>query len=105
MHSRKIMHRDLKPDNILLTKSDFSATLKLIDFGLSKKIENFDNIRLNHSMGVGTPIYMSPEVLSKNSDYDYQVDLWSLGLVLFEMLFGKNIYEECTNLEDLLNYQ
>ena len=98
-----IMHRDLKPDNILLTRKDFSAVLKIVDFGLSRKWENTDLNPL--TTGVGTPVYAAPEILNRISDYTEKVDLWSLGMVLFEMLFGKCIFENAENLDHLKELQ
>ena len=101
------MHRDLKPENILLSDvKDFSATLKIVDFGLSKKVEILNEwAEMIQSKGVGTPAYAAPEILNKQTDYDYKVDLWSLGLVLFEMLFGKHIFESAPNMKILQQSQ
>ena len=89
-----ILHRDLKPDNILLDKSGFEANLKISDFGLSRKYS------MKVSTGIGTPLYCSPEMIKKQH-YDQAVDMWSLGLILFEMLSGVNLFKSAKNLNDL----
>lgn len=78
-HSLNIIHRDIKPENIIITDDDH---VKLIDFGLSKKIENSDKLAKTFA---GTPVYMSPEML-KGLPYSFLTDVWSLGCVLYEMM-------------------
>jgi serine/threonine protein kinase len=78
LNKHNIMHRDLKPDNILF----HNGVLKLGDFGFCKSPE-----KDMASTMLGSPIYMAPEVL-KGEIYTSKADIWSLGVVLFEMLFG-----------------
>ena len=82
LHHNNIVHRDIKPENILFSvPRDFNA-LKLIDFGLSiQKNAKNDNRR------VGTPYYMSPEMIHGN--FVYESDMWSIGVILFVMVTGK----------------
>ncbi len=75
----QVIYRDLKPENILL---DGQGHLKLADFGLSKKTSG------KATTFAGTPEYIAPEILL-SVGHSYSVDLWSLGIVLFEMLAGK----------------
>ena len=82
----KIIHRDLKPENVLVTKSSTGNFIKLCDFGLS--IEHESN-KSNHSEGVGTNIYIAPEVLG-NRKYNEKVDVFSLAVMAFEII-GYNI--------------
>lgn len=82
MHSQKIAHCDLKPDNFLFSSKDKKADLKIIDFGMSKKLKR----RQEMSSLRGTPYYIAPEVLSGN--YSECCDMWSFGVVMFVMLFG-----------------
>ena len=85
IHRRKILHRDLKTQNIFLTKNN---TLKLGDFGISKVLENTND----HAMTVqGTPYYMSPEVC-QNKPYTYTSDVWALGCILYELCTLKHAF-------------
>jgi serine/threonine-protein kinase len=82
-HFNRIIHRDIKPANIMLTKA---GEVKLMDFGIAK-----DEALLTltqHGMAVGTPSYMSPEQV-KGQPLDPRTDLFSLGVVLYEMLSGQ----------------
>lgn len=80
-----LIHRDLKPENILLKGSDF----KIADFGFARSVESSDNTLLN-SM-VGTPLYMSPQIL-KSQPYTVKSDIWSIGLIFYEMVYAKLPY-------------
>lgn len=80
LNKHNIMHRDLKPENLLI----HDGMLKLADFGFCKPLENEDEIS---STMIGSPIYMAPEVL-KGEEYTIKTDIWSLGVVLFRMLYG-----------------
>ena len=82
IHEKKIIHRDLKSGNIFLMKS---GLVKLGDFGISKGFERtMDKARTM----VGTPYYLSPEIL-ENKPYDTKTDIWSLGVLLYEMMTFK----------------
>ena len=83
----KVLHRDIKPQNIMLNNDD----IKIGDFGFCKPMRKFD---FSQTM-VGSPIYMAPEIL-KNQSYDDKADVWSMGVCLFEMLFGRCPFEEKT---------
>ena len=78
MHERHVMHRDLKPANIFLT---LNGTVKVGDLGLGRYLSEHT---LEAFSKVGTPLYMSPEVL-QGKGYDYKSDVWSLGCVLYEL--------------------
>lgn len=81
-----IMHRDLKPSNILFS----DGIIKIADFGFCKSLQNQTDLTATM---VGSPIYMAPEVL-KGQPYSTKADIWSMGVVLFECLFGFCPYED-----------
>jgi serine/threonine protein kinase len=81
LHSKKIIYRDLKPENIVLDKSGY---VKLTDFGLAK--ENIGD-EVTTQTFCGTPEYLAPEII-RGDKYGKAVDMWCLGILLFEMLYG-----------------
>jgi len=91
LHSRNIIYRDLKPENILL---DSAGHIRLTDFGLSKRYEDGAQAQTF----CGTPEYLAPEVIT-GVGHGKEVDWWSLGILLFEMLVGlPPFYSENVNL-------
>ena len=89
IHKNGYMHRDLKPDNILLTAD---LTVKIGDMGLTKKEENDIN-----NTSAGTPLYASPQVMEKKGQYSKKCDVFSLGLILYFILFKKPFFEDATD--------
>ena len=92
----KIMHRDIKPKNILLTNG--RRFLKIADFGFAK---NFSSCDLHETI-CGSPLYMAPELFNETK-YNNQSDIWSIGMILYEMLYGLNPYEESETINQLQN--
>ncbi len=91
-HQRAVVHRDIKPENVFLAKDEHGGAVpKLIDFGISKvTTEGRDDRNLTQAGTlVGTPNYMSPEQARGEAQLDGQTDVWSLGVMLYEMLCGK----------------
>jgi serine/threonine-protein kinase len=87
-HDMEIVHRDLKPDNIMIGKTrDGDDLVKVVDFGIAKTSGNAAQKLTKTGNVVGTPDYMSPEQLSGDA-LDYRSDIYSLGLVTFNMLTG-----------------
>ncbi|XP_071175970.1 uncharacterized protein [Mytilus edulis] len=85
LHGKKLVHRDLKLENILVTKN---KEIKLTDVGLTKPEEDISGTF------VGSPVYMAPEVHEQKSIYNRKADIYSLAMVLWEMWYGKSINDE-----------
>jgi len=94
-HAAGIVHRDLKPANLFLARqADDSEIVKVLDFGISKQILPESALQSNPSLTkttdvFGSPTYMSPEQLKASRDVDARSDIWSLGVILYELLAGK----------------
>jgi len=76
------MHRDLKPQNIMLCHDKNFHNIKIVDFGISQHFKPYSEF----DEKIGTPHYMAPEVLE--GKYTSQCDIWSIGVILFNLLFG-----------------
>eukprot|EP00959_Pyramimonas_sp_CCMP1952_P348333 7296643-Pyramimonas_sp.AAC.1 len=85
MHQKRIMHRDIKPSNVLVTKEG----LKLGDLGLGRQFSSQTHEAFSK---VGTPYYVSPEVV-RGDGYDFKSDVWSLGCLLYELATLQNPFE------------
>lgn len=89
----KIIHRDLKPQNILVSSL---GDIKITDFGFARY---FDNDMIIQTV-CGSPMYMAPEIMKKKK-YDFKSDLWSVGIIFYEMLVGKTPFK-AKNIFDLM---
>jgi serine/threonine protein kinase/formylglycine-generating enzyme required for sulfatase activity len=92
-HLKGVMHRDLKPGNVLVTLQDGKATPKIIDFGLAKAVDHHlveATLFTEQGVMLGTPEYMSPEQAGLGGlDVDTRTDVYSLGVLLYELLVGE----------------
>ena len=96
-HSKDIIHRDLKPSNIMI---DNNNNIKIMDFGIAKALGNNNITKTGTKMG--TVNYMSPAQIVGDKDIDRRSDIYSLGIVFFEMLTGKLPYNNTTSSEFLM---
>ena len=108
LYRNNIVHRDLKPTNILISGKNSNETLKLADFGFSRYFSAEDNDPLIQQKNdfmmtsfCGTPMYMAPELLC-NRKYTTKADLWSFGVIMYEMLYGVNPYNYPKSISNLL---
>jgi eukaryotic-like serine/threonine-protein kinase len=104
-HALGIVHRDLKPANLfLIRRSDGAGLVKVLDFGISKvQVPDTADAGLTKTSAVmGSPFYMSPEQMKSSKDVDSRTDVWSLGVILYELLAGRPPFQGDT-LPELLS--
>ena len=100
VHEQKMVHRDIKPSNFMIDKK---GKVKLMDFGIAKNTDAnaAEYTQTGTGMQMGTPMYMSPEQITETKSVTAQSDIYSLGVVLWQMVTGKKPYDTKT----LSNFQ
>ncbi len=107
-HEAGVVHRDIKPANIFLARSDRGEVIvKLLDFGIAKVMKNpldaRDGAALTRTGSVlGSPMYMSPEQMTRGREVDHRSDVWSLGVVLYAALTGRAPWQHVVGLGELV---
>ena len=95
-HAAGIVHRDLKPANLFIaTRADGTRIVKVLDFGISKSLLGGSVAEMSltrTSVLIGSPLYMSPEQMRSAKDVDTRTDIWSLGVIMYEMITGQPPY-------------
>ena len=85
LHSHNIIYRDLKPENMVISMLD-RGHIKLVDFGFAKQLKSL--CQRTHT-NCGTPAYIAPEILRGHNGHGHEVDIWSLGVLLYNLVTGK----------------
>jgi len=94
-HEAGVVHRDLKPDNLFLCQGK-GVRVKVVDFGISKRMGEAEMALTQTGAVVGTPYYMAPEQMRGRRDLDHRLDIYALGAILYEMLAGEQPYRADT---------
>jgi serine/threonine protein kinase len=93
-HEKGVVHRDIKPANILITRD---GKIKVLDFGIAKIVDENASGRTQTGARIGTVAYMSPEQVNAAPDIDLRTDIYSLGVMLHQMITGKAAYDTATS--------
>ena len=97
-HEKGVIHRDMKPGNILISNQ---GEVKLVDFGIATSMEDSEEGLTRDGMTLGTPSYIPPEQIDNAKSVDRRADIYSLGVVLYEMLTGKTPFPGSFNAETI----
>ena len=95
-HQQNIIHRDLKPENIFIVPEGDDEVVKVLDFGIAKKLglsSTSSGVKTHTGAMLGTPYYMSPEQAKGHANVDHRTDIWSLGIIAYECITGLRPFE------------
>jgi serine/threonine protein kinase len=98
-HQQNIIHRDLKPENIFIVPEGDDEVVKVLDFGIAKKLglsSTSSGVKTHTGAMLGTPYYMSPEQAKGHASVDHRTDIWSLGIIAYECITGLRPFEAGT---------
>ena len=98
-HQQSIIHRDLKPENIFIVQEGDDQLVKVLDFGIAKKLglsSTSSGVKTHTGAMLGTPYYMSPEPAKGHAGLDHRTDIWSLGIITYECITGARPFESET---------
>ncbi len=101
IHAQHILHRDLKPENIMLDASTSPARAKILDFGIVRILDEISEQLTAVGTTLGTVDYISPDLINADDNIDHRSDLYSLGVMLYELLTGELPYAVTTGIEVL----
>jgi len=101
-HDKNVVHRDIKPGNILISKE---GDIKLVDFGIASISDDDESNLTRDGMTLGTPSYMAPEQFNNSKSVDLRADIYSMGVMLYEMVTGKKPYPANYSPETLAKIQ
>lgn len=103
-HKAGIVHRDIKPSNVFLTRQDRGIAGKVLDFGISRVGTPEDDVRLTRTTAVlGSPAYMAPEQVQSARNATARSDVWSIGVMMYELLAGELPFRGATSSEVMVN--
>ena len=101
LHSNSYIHRDIKPSNFLISSDNL---VTLIDFGLTRKVHGANTkITRRYTDFIGTYSYRAPEIILGATNYGPEIDIWSLGCTLYEMITCQNLFDGCNTEADIAN--